>query len=89
VKRKGSDAQLLARRENSPADLKKQVGPLTRELTEAREAEQQLLSSVQFAILVQSIKDYAIYMPPSAGFAGAEEQEPGNSGFYAAARTKQ
>jgi len=68
VKRKGSDAQLIARRENSPADLKKQVSPLTRELTEAREAEQQLLhSSVQFAILVQSIKDYAIYMLDKAG----------------------
>src|SRR6516225_10612095 len=34
----------------------------------AREAEQQLLhSSAQFAILVQSIKDYAIYMLDKAG----------------------
>jgi PAS domain S-box-containing protein len=52
VKRKGSDA----RRDNSRA----------RELFEVRE--QQLLhSSVQLAVLVQSIKDYAIYMLDEAG----------------------
>jgi PAS domain S-box-containing protein len=69
VKRKGSDAQLIARQYNSRvAGLKKQVSPLTHELLVAREAEQQLRhSSVQFAILVQSIKDYAIYMLDKAG----------------------
>ena len=69
VKRKGSDVQLIARRDNSrAAGLKNQASPLTRELLGAREAEQQLLhSAVQFAILVQSIKDYAIYMLDKAG----------------------
>ena len=38
----------------------------TREPTKAREAEQQH-SSAQFAILVQSIKDYAIYMLDKTG----------------------
>ena len=66
VKRKGNDAPLIAHRDNPrAADLKNQVSPLTRELLEAGEAEQH--SSVQFAILVQSIKDYAIYMLDKAG----------------------
>jgi PAS domain S-box-containing protein len=44
------------------------IARLTRELAEAREAEQQLLhSSAQFAILVQSITDYAIYMLDKTG----------------------
>ena len=44
------------------------IARLSRELAEAREAEQQLLhSSAQFAILVQSIKDYAIYMLDKTG----------------------
>jgi PAS domain-containing protein len=44
------------------------IARLTRELAEARKAEQQLLqSSAQFAILVQSIKDYAIYMLDRTG----------------------
>jgi PAS domain S-box-containing protein len=44
------------------------IARLTRELAEARKAEQQLLrSSAQFAILVQSIKDYAIYMLDKTG----------------------
>jgi PAS domain S-box-containing protein len=44
------------------------IAQLTRELAEAREAEQQLLhSSAQFAILVQSITDYAIYMLDKTG----------------------
>src|SRR5215472_7238630 len=69
VKRKSSDAPLIARRDNSrAAGLEKRVSALTRESLEAREADQQLLhSSVQFAILVQSIKDYAIYMLDKAG----------------------
>ena len=69
VKWKGSDTPLIARRDNSrAAGLEKQVRALTRKLSEAREAEQHLLhSSVQFAILVQSIKDYAIYMLDKAG----------------------
>ena len=66
VKRK---APLIARRDNSlAAGLEKRVSSVTRKLSGAREAEQQLLhSSVQFAILVQSIKDYAIYMLDEAG----------------------
>jgi PAS domain S-box-containing protein len=44
------------------------IARLTRELAEARDAEQQLLhSSAQFAILVQSIKDHAIYMLDKTG----------------------
>ena len=69
VKRKGREAPMIARRGSSRvADLEKQVNALTRELAEAREAERQLLhSSAQFAVLVQSIKEYAIYMMDSAG----------------------
>jgi PAS domain S-box-containing protein len=69
VKRKGSEAPIIARRDNSRvADLEKQVSALTRELAETREAGRQVLhSSAQFAILVQSIEDYAIYMLDSAG----------------------
>ena len=66
MKRKANDAPLIAHRDNPrAAGLKNEVSPLTRELLEAREAEQH--SSVQFAILVQSIKDYAIYMLDKAG----------------------
>src|SRR5262249_22368820 len=59
VKRKGGDA----RRDNfRAAGQKKRFRPQT------REAERQLRhSSVQFAILVQSITDYAIYMLDKAG----------------------
>jgi PAS domain S-box-containing protein len=65
VKRKGSDALMIARRDNSRvASLEKQVSALTRELAEAQEAERQL---AQFAILVQSVKDFAIYMLDKAG----------------------
>ena len=69
VKRKGREVPTIARRDNSRvADLEKQVSALTRELAKAREAERQLLhSSAQFAVLVQSIKEYAIYMMDSAG----------------------
>ena len=69
VKRKGREEPMIARRDSSRvADLEKQVNALTRELAEAREAERQLLhSSAQFAVLVQSIKEYAIYMMDSAG----------------------
>ena len=69
VKRKGREAPMIARRDSSRvADLEKQVNALTRELAGAREAERQLLhSSAQFAVLVQSIKEYAIYMMDSAG----------------------
>ena len=56
VKRKGSDPQLIARRDNSRAAGQK------------NQVRRQLLhSAVQFAILVQSIKDYAIYMLDKAG----------------------
>jgi PAS domain S-box-containing protein len=60
---------LIRRRDNSRVtNLEKQVSALTRELAEAREAERQVLhSAAQFAILVQSIKEYAIYMMDSAG----------------------
>jgi PAS domain S-box-containing protein len=61
VRRKGSDAPLSARQDNRVADLEKQVSALTRELAEA---ERQL---AQFAILVQSVKDFAIYMLDKAG----------------------
>ena len=55
-------------RENSTSRQENMIARLTRELAEAREAEQQLLhSSAQFAILVQSIKDYAIYMLDKTG----------------------
>jgi PAS domain S-box-containing protein len=69
VKRRGREAPMMARRDNSRvANLEKQVSALARELAEAREAERQVLhSSAQFAILVQSIKEYAIYMMDSAG----------------------
>jgi PAS domain S-box-containing protein len=69
VKRGGGQALTIARRDSSRvADLKRQVSALTRELVEAREADRRVLhSSAQFAILVQSIKEYAIYMLDSAG----------------------
>jgi len=56
---------MIARRDNSRvAGLEKQVSALTRKLAEAQEAERQL---AQFAILVQSAKDFAIYMLNKAG----------------------
>jgi PAS domain S-box-containing protein len=69
VKRSDGEALVIARRDNSrAADLEKQVSALTGEIAAAREAERQVLqSSAQFAILVQSIKEYAIFMMDSAG----------------------
>jgi len=65
VRRKGSEAPMIARR---VANLEMQVSALARELAERREADRQVLhSSAQFAILVQSIKEYAIYMMDRAG----------------------
>jgi PAS domain S-box-containing protein len=62
MKRGGSDAPMIARQDNSRvADLEKQVSALTRELAAA---ERQL---AQFAILVQSVRDFAIYMLDKAG----------------------
>jgi PAS domain S-box-containing protein len=61
VKRKGSDAPMIARRDDRVAHLKKQVNALTRELAEAER------QWAQFAILVQSVKDFAIYMLDKAG----------------------
>lgn len=63
------EAPMIGRRGNSRvADLEKQVSALTVEIAAAREAERQVLqSSAQFAILVQSIKEYAIYMMDSTG----------------------
>ena len=49
-------------------DLQKQVDVLTRQLAQARESLKQLQhSSAQFAVLVQSIKDYAVYMLDKQG----------------------
>jgi PAS domain S-box-containing protein len=66
VKRRGGGVPLTARRGNSSGDgFEKQVSPLNRAVWVA---EQQLQHrSVQFAILVQSIRDYAIYMLDKAG----------------------
>jgi PAS domain S-box-containing protein len=62
VKRKGSDAPLIARRDNSRvADPEKRVSALTRELAKAK---RQL---AQFAMLVESVKDFAIYTLDKAG----------------------
>jgi len=56
---------MIARRDNSRvASLEKQVSALTRELAKAQEAERQL---AQFAILVQSVKDFAIYTLDKSG----------------------
>ena len=68
-KPRGSVGPTTVRRDiPAVADLKKQVNALTRELAEAREVEQQLQhSSAQFSVLVQSIKDYAIYMLDKEG----------------------
>jgi PAS domain S-box-containing protein len=55
-------------RRPSTSGQENMIARLTRELAEAREAEQQVLhSSAQFAILVQNIKDYAIYMLDKTG----------------------
>jgi PAS domain S-box-containing protein len=69
VKRRYGEAPTIGRRDNSRvADLEKQVSALMSEIAAAREAERQVLhSSAQFAILVQSIKEYAIFMMDSAG----------------------
>ena len=68
-KPRGSVGPTTVRRDiPAVADLKEQVNALTRELAEAREVEQQLQhSSAQFSVLVQSIKDYAIYMLDKEG----------------------
>ena len=59
---KGGDGLIIPRRSNPPI-LQKQTGVLKRKLAASPKAEQQLEhSSVQLAVLVQSIKDYAIYM---------------------------
>ena len=59
---KGGDGLIIPRRSNPPI-LQKQTGVLKRKLAASKKAEQQLEhSSVQLAVLVQSIKDYAIYM---------------------------
>ena len=60
---------MIARRDNSRvANLEKKLSALARELAEAREADRQVLhSAAQFAVLVQSIKEYAIYMMDSTG----------------------
>jgi PAS domain S-box-containing protein len=56
------------RRNFSTSRQENMIARLTRELAEARKNEQQLLnSSAQFAILVQSTKDHAIYMLDKAG----------------------
>jgi PAS domain S-box-containing protein len=53
---------------SSASGKETEVARLTRELHEARDAERQVLhSSAQFAILVQSIEEYAIYMMDCAG----------------------
>jgi PAS domain S-box-containing protein len=69
VKRSGREVPMIERRDNSRvADLEKQVSALSSEIAAAREAERQVLhSSAQFAILIQSIKEYAIYMMDSTG----------------------
>jgi PAS domain S-box-containing protein len=69
VKRSSRKAPMIGHRDNSRvADLENQVSALTGEIAAAREAEQQVLhSSAQFAILIQSIKEYAIYMMDSTG----------------------
>jgi PAS domain S-box-containing protein len=58
-------APTIGRRDDSRvADLEKQVSAFTGEIAAAREAERK---SEQFAILVQSIKEYAIFMMDRAG----------------------
>src|SRR5262249_18137652 len=55
-------------RKSSTSGQGNMIARRTRELAEAREAEQQLPhSSAQFAILVQSIKNHAIYMMDKTG----------------------
>lgn len=62
AKPKSGDGPTIARRSNRPI-LQKQAGVVTRQLAAPPKADRQLEhSSVQFAVLVQSIKDYAIYM---------------------------
>jgi PAS domain S-box-containing protein len=59
---------MIARLTRELAEAREAEQQLHRELAEAREAEQQLLhSSAQFAILVQSTKDHAIYMLDKTG----------------------
>ena len=68
-KPRGSIGPTTARRDiPAVADLQRRVDVLSRELAQAREAEHQLqLSSAQLSLLVQSIKDYAIYMLDKQG----------------------
>src|SRR5215831_16257574 len=54
-------------RKSSTSGRENMIARRTRKLAEAREAEQQLHSSAEFAILVQSIKNHAIYMMDKAG----------------------
>jgi PAS domain S-box-containing protein len=66
--KRGNVATIAHRDNHSVADLQKQVAALTRELARTRESQRELKhSSVQFAVLVQSIKDYAIYMLDEEG----------------------
>src|SRR5262249_42712123 len=66
--KRGKLPKTVRPRNSSTSGQENMIARLTRELAEARKAEQQLLnSSAQFAILVQSIKDYAIYMLDKVG----------------------
>lgn len=68
-KPRGSVGPMTVRRDIAAiADLQRQVDVLSRELAQAREAEQRSqLSSTQFSVLVQSITDYAVYMLDKQG----------------------
>lgn len=68
-KPRGSVGPMTVRRDiSAAADLQRQVDVLTRELAQVREARKQLQhSSAQFAVLVQSIKDYAVFMLDKQG----------------------
>ncbi len=68
-KPRGSAGPTTVRRDiPAVADLQRQVDVLSRELAQAREAEQQLQhSSAQLSVLVESITDYAIYMLDKQG----------------------
>jgi PAS domain S-box-containing protein len=69
TKPKRRNVATIAHRDNdSIADLQEQIAALTRELAQARGSQRELQSrSAQFAVLVQSIKDYAIYMVDKQG----------------------
>jgi PAS domain S-box-containing protein len=68
-KPRGSVGPTTVRRDiPAVADLQRQVDVLTRELAQARQSQKQLQpSSAQFAVLVQSIKDYAVFMLDKQG----------------------